>query len=144
VASFSHTVEVPRPPDEVFPWLFEEDKVPRWTSDLEAYERLDDGALGAGSRLRQVLNVGGRRIDVVLEITRYEPPSAAETTFSTNGIDVVNAYALEPAGTATRLTQWVDARPSGLAARLLVPVVQPRLEQKLTQDLERLRAELSG
>ena len=144
MASFSHTVEIPRPPAEVFPWLLEEDKVPRWTGHLETYQRLDDGALGRGSRVRQVLDVSGRRIDVELEITSYDPPSGAETRFSTNGIEVVNAYALEPAGAGTRLTQSVDARPSGLTARLLVPVVQPRLEEKLTQDLERLRAELSG
>jgi uncharacterized protein YndB with AHSA1/START domain len=144
VASFSHTVEIPRPPAEVFPWLLEEDKVPRWTGSLETYERLDDSALGRGSRVRQVLDVSGRRIDVELEITSYDPPSGAETRFSTNGIEVVNAYALAASGTGTRLTQSVDAKPSGLTARMLVPIVQPRLEEKLTQDLERLRAELSG
>jgi uncharacterized protein YndB with AHSA1/START domain len=142
VARFSHTVEIPRPPAEVFPWLLEEDKVPRWTGHLEAYERLDDGALGRGSRVRQVLDVSGRRIDVELEITHYDPPSGAETRFSTNGIEVVNAYALQAADGGTRLTQSVDAKPSGLTARMLVPIVQPRLEEKLTQDLERLRAEL--
>jgi uncharacterized protein YndB with AHSA1/START domain len=143
VASFSHTVEIPRTPEEVFPWLLEEDKVPRWTSHLERYEALD-GALGTGSRVRQVLEVSGRRIDVELEVTQYDPPRTAETRFSTNGIEVVNAYALEAAAGGSRLTQSVDAKPSGLSARLLVPVVQPRLEEKLTQDLERLRAELSG
>jgi carbon monoxide dehydrogenase subunit G len=143
VASFSHTVEIPRPPDEVFPWLLEEDKVPRWTSHLESYTALD-GALTTGSRVRQVLEVSGRRIDVELELTEYDPPRGAETRFSTNGIEVVNAYALEPAGAGTRLTQSVDAKPSGLTARMLVPVIQPRLEEKLTQDLERLRVELSA
>jgi carbon monoxide dehydrogenase subunit G len=144
VAKFSHTVEIARPPAEVFPWLLEVDKVPRWTGQLETYERLDDGALGRGSRVRQVLDVSGRRIDVELEITGYDPPSGAETRFSTNGIEVVNAYTLEAAGAGTRLTQSVDAKPSGLAARMLVPIVQPRLEEKLTQDLDRLRDELSG
>jgi carbon monoxide dehydrogenase subunit G len=145
VARFSHTVEVPRPPADVFPWLLEEDKVPRWTGNLESYSRVDGGGpLGRGSRVRQVLEVSGRRIDVELEVTAYDPPSGAETRFSTNGIEVVNAYALEPAGAGTRLTQSVDAKPSGLTARMLVPVIQPRLEEKLTRDLERLRAELSG
>ena len=143
MASFSHTVEIPRPPAEVFPWLLEEDKVPRWTSHLETYHALD-GALAQGSRVRQVLDVSGRRIDVELEITSYAPPSHAETRFNTNGIEVVNAYALEAAGAGTRLTQSVDAKPSGLTARMLVPIVQPRLEEKLTQDLERLRVELSA
>ena len=144
MASFSHSVEIARPPADVFPWLLEEDKVPRWTGHLERYERVDGGPLGPGSKVRQVLDVSGRRIDVTLEVTAYEPPSGAQTRFSTNGIEVVNAYALEASAGGTRLTQSVDAKPSGLTARMLVPVVQPRLEEKLTQDLERLRAELSG
>ena len=144
MASFAHSVEIPRPPAEVFPWLLEADKVPRWTGHLERYERLDDGPLGRGSRVRQVLDVSGRTIDVELEVTGYEPPSGAQTRFSTNGIEVVNSYALSAAGAGTRLTQSVEAKPSGLTARLLVPVVQPRLEQKVTEDLERLREHLSG
>jgi uncharacterized protein YndB with AHSA1/START domain len=144
VASFSHTVEIPRPPADVFPWLLEEDKVPRWTGHLERYERLDDGPLGHGSNVRQVLDVSGRRIDVTLEVTAYEPPSGAQTRFSTNGIEVVSSYALEAAGAGTRLTQSLEAKPKGLSARMLVPIVQPRLEQKLTEDLERLKGELGG
>jgi uncharacterized protein YndB with AHSA1/START domain len=142
VASFSHTVEIPRAPAEVFPWLLEEDKVPRWTGSLERYEQV--GALGTGSRVRQVLEVSGRTIDVDMEITGYEPPSGARTRFATNGIEVVSSYALEAAGGGTRLTQSIEAKPSGLTARLLVPVLQPRLEEKLTQDLERLRETLGG
>ena len=144
MASFSHSVEIPRPPADVFPWLLDEDKVPRWTGHLERYERLDDGPLGHGSKVRQVLEVSGRTIDVTLEITGYEPPSGAQTRFSTNGIQVVSSYALEAAGAGTRLTQSLEAKPSGLSARMLVPVIQPRLEKKLTEDLERLRGELSG
>jgi carbon monoxide dehydrogenase subunit G len=144
VASFSHSVEIPRPPADVFAWLLEEDKVPRWTGHLERYERLDGGPLGAGSKVRQVLDMSGRTIDVTLEVTGYEPPTGAQTRFSTNGIDVVNSYALEASGAGTRLTQTFEAKPSGLTARMLVPVLQPRLERKLTEDLERLREELGG
>jgi carbon monoxide dehydrogenase subunit G len=136
-------VEIARPPAEVFPWLLEEDKVPRWTGHLEAYERIGDGALGRGSRVRQVLVVSGRTIDVELELTGYDPPTSAETRFSTNGIDVVNGYSLAPAGAGTRLTQSVEAKARSISARILVPVVQPRLEEKLTEDLERLRGTLA-
>jgi carbon monoxide dehydrogenase subunit G len=143
VASFAHTIEIPRPPAEVFPWLLEEDKVPQWTGHLQRYERLDGGTLGPGSRVRQVLEVSGRTIDVELEVTAYEPPSGAQTSFSTNGINVVSSYALEAAGAGTRLTQSLEAKAGGLTARMLLPVVQPRLEEKLTQDLDRLREQLS-
>ena len=143
MASFSHTVELPRPPAEVFPWLLEQDKVPRWTGHLERYEQLD-GALGAGSRVRQVLEISGRTIDVELEIVRYDPPNAAGTRFETNGIKVVTDYSLESTSGGTRLTQSLEAKAGGLTAKMLLPVVQPRLEQKLTEDLERLRSVLSG
>jgi uncharacterized membrane protein len=144
VAGFSHSVEVGRPPDAVFPWLLEEDKVPRWMGHIQEYRRLDGGPLGAGSRLRQTIELSGSRVSFELEIVRYEPPRAAEARFETNGVKVVNVYALDAAGAGTRLTQTMDAKPSGLAARMLIPVVQPRLERKLAEDLERLRALLDG
>ena len=141
MASFRHTVTVPRPPDEVFPWLFEEDKVPQWTGNLDAYAV--DGTLGAGTRIRQTLEVSGHKVDVTMELTRYEPPREAESRFSMSGLDVVTTYALTPNGAGTELTQTLDGSASGFKARMLVPVVQPRLEKKLTEDLERLRALLT-
>ena len=143
MASFSHTISVPKPPAEVFAWLLDEDKVPRWTGRLQAYERLGDGPLGPGSKMRQVLTVGGQPLDLVLAITRYEPPGFAESRFSTNGLDVVTTYTLREAGGGTELTQSLEGKASGFKARLLVPVVQPKLESKLTEDLERLRELLS-
>ena len=76
VPSFSHSVDISQPPEEVFPWLLEEDKVPQWTSDLERYDV--DGPLGDGTRVVQTLSVaGGLKLD--MEITRYDPPRGAET-----------------------------------------------------------------
>jgi hypothetical protein len=143
VASFEHSVEIGRPPAEVFPWLLEEDKVPRWTSHLTRYERLDTGPLGPGSRVRQVLEVSGRTIDVELALTAYTPPSGAATRFDTNGIDVLSEYRLEAVPAGTRLTQSIEAKATSFGARMLVPMVQPRLEEKLAQDLERLREQLA-
>ena len=142
--SFSHAVEIARPPQEVFAWLLEAEHVPKWTGHLDRYEQVSDGPIRQGARVRQVLDVSGRRIDVELEVTAYDPPRSAESRFSTNGIDVVNHYALEPSGAGTRLTQSVEAKATSFGARMLVPLVQPRLEEKLTEDLERLRSTLDG
>ena len=143
MASFSHTISVPKAPGEVFPWLLDEDKVPQWTTRLEAYEVLGDGPLGHGARIRQVLTVSGQQLDLVLEISRFDPPGFAESRFSTNGLDVVTTYALRESGPGTELTQSLEGKASGFKARLLLPVVQPKLEEKLTEDLGRLRALLS-
>jgi uncharacterized membrane protein len=143
VARFSHSVEVGQPPDAVFPWLLEQDKVPRWMSHVDEYRQLGDGPLSSGSRLHQTIELSGSRVSFELDVLRYEPPRAAEARFETNGVEVVNLYALEPSGTGTRLTMSMDAKPTKLSARMLIPVVQPRLERKLTEDLERLRGLLA-
>jgi carbon monoxide dehydrogenase subunit G len=136
VPSLSHSIDISRPPEEVFPWLLEEDKVPQWTSDLDRYEVV--GELGVGARAVQTLSLaGGLRLD--LEITRYEPPRGAETRFETNGVKLTSAYELTPNGGGTRLTQTLDAKAGGITGRMLIPVVQGRLEKKLTEDLDRLR-----
>ena len=76
----------------------------------------------------QVLTVGGQPLDVVIEIVRYEPPGYAESRFSTNGMDVVTTYALRDASGGTELTQALEGSANGFKARLLLPVVQPKLE----------------
>jgi uncharacterized protein YndB with AHSA1/START domain len=141
VPSFSHSVELSQPPEAVFPWLLEEDKVPQWTSDLEAYSV--EGTLGEGAQVRQTLSVAGG-LRLTMQITRYEPPRGAETRFETNGVKVTSEYILEPSGAGTRLTQTLDAKAGGLTGRMLIPVVQGRLEQKLTKDLQRLTEVLAG
>ena len=143
MASFSHTISVPKAPGEVFPWLLEEDKVPQWTTRLQNYEMLGSGAIARGTRIRQVLTVSGQALDIEIEITRFEPPGFAESRFSTNGMDVETTYALRANGDGTELTQTLDGKANGFKARLLLPVVQPKLEEKIAEDLARLRELLS-
>ena len=139
MASFSHTVSVPKPPGEVFPWLLEEDKVPQWTTRLQTYDVLGGGAIGRGTKIRQVLTVSGQPLDIDMEITRYDPPGFAESSFTTNGVEVETTYTLREAGGGTELTQTLEGKANGFKARLLLPVVQPKLEAKIAEDLERLR-----
>ena len=94
-----------------------------------------------GSRVRQVLEVSGRTIDVDMEVTAYGPPPGP-TRFATNGIEVVSSYA-RGGGAGTRLTQSIEARPGGLTARLLVPVLQPRLGRR-SRGPEPMREQLGG
>jgi uncharacterized protein YndB with AHSA1/START domain len=143
VARTERATDIAKPPEEVFPYLFDDDKVPRWTTGLERYERLDSGPLHAGSRFREILEVSGQRIDGELEITRYDPPRGAESRTEVRGVDLIFTYALEPAGGGTRLTQSVEAKGGGLKGRVLIPVIQPHLERKLEADLAALKALLA-
>jgi uncharacterized protein YndB with AHSA1/START domain len=143
MARTERSTEIARPPAEVFPYLFDEDKVPQWTTGVQSYERLDSGPLGRGARFRQALEVSGQHLTVELEVTEYDPPRAATSSFVLRGIDVVNRYSLSGGGATTTLTQSVEASGGGLKGRVLIPVIQPHLERKLEADLAALRSLLA-
>jgi carbon monoxide dehydrogenase subunit G len=140
--SFTHSIEVPKPPAEVFPWLLDADKVPQWTSDLSSYE--PQGPFAKGSRIRQVIAIGANHITLEMVVAAYEPPTSAIVIFSTNGVDVTNTYTVEANGGGSKVTQGLDAKASSITARMLIPVVQGRLQKKVGDDLEKLRQVLGG
>ena len=143
MARTERSTEIGAPPETVFPYLFDEDKVPQWTTGLEGYERLDGGPMDRGARFRQRLEVSGERLTVELEVTQYDPPRRAESRFKLRGIDVTTTYALAAEGSGSKLTQSLDASGGGLKGRVLIPIIQPHLERKLEADLAALSALLA-
>ena len=135
-------IDVAKTPEEVFPWLYDDDKVPQWTSGLESYEVLG-GQVATGTRIRQTLEVSGTRRTFEEEVTSYAPPSAAASRFKLEGIAVESSYRVSSNGTGAHVSRTVKAKAEKLSARFLLPLVQPHLERKLQSDFEALRALLS-
>jgi uncharacterized protein YndB with AHSA1/START domain len=129
-------------PHDVFPWLYDDDKVPQWTSGLEGYEVLG-GPVSAGTRIRQTLEVSGTRRTFEEEVLHYEPPTAAGSRFKLEGIAVESSFRVTPEGPGAHLSRTVKAKAEGLSARFLLPIVSPHLERKIEGDLQRLRELLS-
>ena len=140
------TVAVARSPSEVFPWLLEAEKVPRWVSGLEVYEPLDAGPLRVGSRIRQELIVSGHRLTFELEMMELDPPRAAEQRFSGSGYRAANHYRVAEGagGSGSHVTWAIGGETTSFSARMMAPMIQGRLQTKLELDLGRLRALLEN
>jgi len=138
------TVSVDKPPAEVFPWLLEAEKVPRWMTGLEVYEPLEPGPLRVGSRIRQELLVSGQQLRFELELTRLDPPQAAVLRFEGSGFKAANEYAVSAASGGAQVTWVITGDTTSFKARLITPMVQAKLQEKLDTDLARLRALLAG
>jgi len=136
-------IDVAKSPEEVFGWLYDPDKVRQWTSGLEAYEVLGDGSIGAGTKIRETLEVSGKRRTFEEEITAHDPPSTAASRFTLEGIGVESSYRIAPNGAGAHVSRTVTAKARSLSARVLLPIVQSHLERKLEGDFERLRELLS-
>jgi carbon monoxide dehydrogenase subunit G len=137
-------VTVDKPPAEAFPWLLDADKVPRWTSGLEAYEPLDPPPLRIGSRIRQELSVSGYQLRFELHVVELDAPHRAVLRFEGSGFRAANEYAVAAADGGARVTWVISGDATSFKARLIVPMVQAKLQEKLETDLARLRALLAG
>src|SRR5687768_3192658 len=100
------TVTVDKPAAEVFPWLLDADKVPRWTGGLDAYEPLDPPPLRVGSRIRQELTVSGHQLRFELRVAELDEPRRAVLRFEGSGFKAANEYTVAESGSGCRVT-WV-------------------------------------
>ena len=138
------TVSVDRPPAEVFPWLLDADKVPRWMTGLVAYEPFEPGPLRVGSRIRQELSVSGQQLRFELNVAELDAPRRAVLRFEGSGFKAANEYSVSEAGSGSRVTWVISGETTSFKAKLIAPMVQAKLQEKLEADLARLRAVLEG
>src|SRR5215204_1639507 len=97
-------VDVAAPPAEVFPWLLDADRVPRWMTGLEVYEPLDPGPLRVGSRIRQELSVSGQQLRFELRVAELDPPRGAVLRFEGSGFKAANEYSVADAPEGSKVT----------------------------------------
>ena len=138
------TVVVAVPPAEVFPWLLDADRVARWQSGVQRYERADAGPLRVGSRIHEDLLVSGYSLNLELEVERLEPPHRADLRFEGSGFRAVNEYSVVEAPGGARVTWAIGGDATSFKARLIVPMVQSKLQEKLDGDMARLRDLVAG
>ena len=133
------SVVLPELPGTVFPWLLEADRVPKWMTGLEVYEPLDPPPLQIGSRIRQHLSVSGQQLKFELHITELDAPHRAVLRFEGSGFKAANEYTVAEASEGTKVTWVIDGDTTSFKARLIAPMVQAKLQEKLDHDLARLK-----
>jgi carbon monoxide dehydrogenase subunit G len=138
------TVTLAAAPADVFPWLLDADKVTRWQSGIERYEPAAAGPLRVGSRIHEDLSVSGYSLRLELEVVRLEPPERADLHFQGSGFRARNQYVLAAAPDGARVTWAIEGDATSFKARLIVPMVQSKLQDKLDGDLRRLRELLAA
>jgi uncharacterized protein YndB with AHSA1/START domain len=110
----STTVEIARPPDEVFAFLTDPTKLSAW-QDAEEVQQLTEGPVPAGTRFREVHKAMGRRRVELTEVVECDPARLFHIRV-VEGPPVGGRweFALTPAG-GTRLTRAPLAHLPGQA-----------------------------
>jgi carbon monoxide dehydrogenase subunit G len=137
------SVEISSPPEDVFPWLVEPERLARWISGFARSEPLTEGGARLGARSRDTLREGSRTMVIETEITEFEPGRMLRVSIAADGYGMDDRYQLTPVGEGTRLEYTSDARLGGLL-RLMSPLVTRQMRARATRDLATLKREIEA
>lgn len=127
-------MEIAAPPERVFPYLVGSDERLQWMGLLVESEPR------AARRFRDVFEDHGHRIELDVEITRYEPPRRLEVRLVADAFEARSTHSLEATGGGTRLTSLVETEYTRRLARLAGPLVTRRAQLQLEADHGALKA----
>jgi hypothetical protein len=122
----------------VFAVVTDLDRLREWQPMVVEVDQLDAGPLRAGSRLREVREVRGRRLEQTVEVAAYEPGRHFGLRVLEGPLPVDGDLHFEPDGTGTRLRLVAIGRPQG-AQRLLAPLLRAGLRREFRKQYAALR-----
>jgi uncharacterized protein YndB with AHSA1/START domain len=115
-------VEIARPPQEVFDFLTDPERLPEWQTSTVEVRRERSGPLEPGERFKEVHAAMGRRLESTVEVAEITPPSAFALKILDGAMPLDGRWTFEPAGGGTRVhfVGEADVRgPKKLARPLL-------------------------
>jgi uncharacterized protein YndB with AHSA1/START domain len=135
----SHSAIIRRTPPVVFSWIADPAKAAQWQPDVVDYEITSQTADVVGTTFREQLGDEGRSMQMHGRVIAFDPGRQIAFDLRGAGIGVTSKYSVSPHGDATDIVVDLDVRVLGPLTRVLGPFLRPRLERRLTADVERLR-----
>jgi uncharacterized protein YndB with AHSA1/START domain len=120
-----HTIQIDRPPEEVFSYVTDPTRFAEWQYDVVSV-RLEDGRPpGVGSRLTTTRRIGRAERTMTQEITEINPPRSWAAHGVAGPIRPSASISVEPLNDSTRsrVTFALDFKGHGVGVPL-VPVIR--------------------
>jgi uncharacterized protein YndB with AHSA1/START domain len=120
-----HSIEINRPPEEVFAYVTDPTRFAEWQYDVESV-RIDEGRPpSVGSRFTTTRRIGRAERTMTQEITEINPPTSWAAHSVAGPIRPSANITIEPLNNSTRsrVTIALDFKGHGIGV-LLVPVIR--------------------
>ena len=139
-----HTIEIDRPPEEVFSYVTDPARFPEWQYDVVRVRMEGDGLPGVGSRFTTTRRIGRAERKMTQEITEIDPPASWAANGVAGPIRPSANITIEPLkhSTRSRVTFALDFKGHGIGVPL-VPIIRriaakgaPKSYQNLKKRLE--------
>ena len=134
------SVEISRPPADVFAYVTDPSHLPLWQESVVRVDS-DDAPTHVGTRAVVVRRVGRREMESVAEVAELQPP----TRWGVRGVDgsvrgdVTGTIEPLENGTRSRVTLALELKGHGIG-KLLVPLfVQRQAEKEMPRNAQNLK-----
>jgi carbon monoxide dehydrogenase subunit G len=143
MARIEQSVEIARPPAEVFAVLADPTRLAEWQGTVVEAELEGEEPMRAGTRVREVRSFLGKRIESTVEILEHEPPTRFALRSAAGPVTFRVEQTVEPVATGSRVRVQMEGEARGvlgLGARVAVKAA----ERQLRTDLDTLKRLLEG
>ncbi|MBA3432433.1 MAG: SRPBCC family protein [Actinobacteria bacterium] len=135
---FELTEVVDRPAQEVFDYVTNPEKLPEWQSMVSESRQDSQGPMGVGTRVTNVRNFLGRRIESQAEVTAYESPRRFDVRTVSGPVPFQISHTLEPKEASTVIKVETQGEPGGFF-KLAEPLVGRQAERQFKNDFATLK-----
>jgi hypothetical protein len=133
---FSADLKVNRPVEQVFTWLTNAENQGKFDRTSLKMELLTPGPWRAGSQFKELRDLGGRKTEVLSEVSELEP-NRRFVIRSKTGPDWLGTWNFEPEGAGTHL-RWTGQLTMKGFVRLLEPLIGKQMRSHIARQFEQL------
>jgi len=126
-------------PERVFPYLTDPQLLPKWLSGLVESKPITEGGLRVGAKSIETIAENGQSFTMESEITRYEPNREMQVRLTSDMLEVLADYELQPEGNGTKLRYTATMNYKGFITRVMAPLLSGSIRNKLEGDMSRLK-----
>lgn len=134
-------VLIDRPVKEVFAFITNPQNMPRWNSAVVSLEQLTPGAVGMGTKFKNVGEMMGRRIEGEMQVVAFEPDAKYGFQMQAGPMQVNMLMTFKTVGTGTKLSLNAQGNPAGFF-KLAEGVMAGRVKAMMEENLARLKTVL--
>lgn len=129
------------PSEQVFTFIANPENETKWQADLVESTFTSNGAVGVGSKGRDLRQFMGKPVETTWEVTEYQPSQKMAFRVITGPIPFQGSYIFEPVQDGTKFTFTAWAETKGLS-KLFDPIVSRMGKKQYERDLATLKTVL--
>jgi uncharacterized protein YndB with AHSA1/START domain len=134
------TIEIAKPPSEVFAFLVSDENLPLWILNLIRSERIEGDDATVGTITNLIYEESGKRVILEEEVVAVEENKSIEAILRHSRTEILLKYRLEELDEErTRLHSSYEYQPKSLLFKMYLSLNKGYLTDRYQNDLVRLK-----